>query len=312
MIVDIHPEFLKTKAGQLLERVLDKKEAQCHNLLLQDKDPQYTIAWRRKCQSEWCSDSQTFIPLQSMKIAKEPVVLVYIDITQFVEHIQADTVDDYIDRIIHSSQDRQIMLLIEGLEAYYKKKMLHQRRQFESEVRNAIPTLQTASTQKRKINAGLADVVNGPGQAEIEATLNYLQLMRHIMLVLTKDGEDTASWIESLTTDLALGRYKSRNINNSYKVSKCGTDPKDTFFKMLQEVQLCTPSIAKSIMNAYPTVQSLHQAYKRKNTLDGELLLSDLDVKKYTKNYYVKEIHLFSFFFFVRLNEVLYKFEIER
>jgi hypothetical protein len=280
MIVDIHPEFLKTKAGQLLERVLIKKEALCHNLLTQDKDPQYTIAWRRKCQSEWDSDSQAFIPLERTNIVKEPVVLVYVDMAQFIQHIQNDKVDDYIDQILQSSQDRQIMLLIEGLEVYYKKKVLHQRRQFESQVRNAIPTLQTTSTQKRNINQGLADVANGPGQAEIEATLNYLQFMRDVMLVQTKDDEDTANWIESLTTDLALGRYKSRNINNSYKVSKCGTDPTDTFFKMLQEVQLCTPAIANSIMTTYPTVQSLHRAYERKNTSEGELLLANLEVKE--------------------------------
>lgn len=280
MILDVHPEFLKTKAGQLVERVLTRKEAQLCNLFLQDKDPQYTIAWRRKCQSQWSSDSQVFLPLESPEIVKEPVILVYIDINQFVQHIQADTVDDYIDQILQSSQNRQIMVLIEGLEPYYKKKMLHQRRQFENQVRNSISSLQTPATQKHKIGHGLTDVANGPGQAEIEATLNYLQLIRHIMLVQTKDDEDTASWIESLTTDLALGRYKSRNINNLYKVSKRGADPKDTFFKMLQEVQLCTPAIATSVMSAYPTVQALHQAYERKNVSEGELLLANLEVHK--------------------------------
>jgi hypothetical protein len=73
-------------------------------------------------------------------------------------------------------------------------------------------------------------------------------------------------------------KYRTKNANNSFKASKSGTDPKDSYHKMLQEIQLCTPAIADSVIGEYPTLQSLHKAYERKSVSAGELLLADLDV----------------------------------
>ncbi|KAL9555690.1 hypothetical protein MBANPS3_002251 [Mucor bainieri] len=283
IIVDIHPDFLKTKPGKLLELVLTKKEAEFQDLSLRHPDPFYTLSWRRKTNSEWDPNSRAFIPLPSTKIVQEPVVLVYVDIPEFTKRIQAKTIDRYIDLIEQDCNGRQILLLIEGLEVYYKKKMLLKRRQFEAEVRDSFNdagegSSTSTNTSKRKNN--LANLDDGLEPGDVEECLNYLQLVRGVMLVPTKDDEDTASWIESLTTDLALGRYKSKNINDSYRVSKSGSDPKDIYSKMLQEVQLCTPAIADSISCAYPTLQSLHRAYQRRNPSDGELMLSALEVER--------------------------------
>lgn len=286
IIVDVHPDFLKTKPGQLLELVLTKKEAEFQDLLLQNPDPTYTLSWRRKTNSEWDPNSRAFIPLSNTMIVQEPVVLVYVDMPNLTLRIKAKTIDRYIDIIEDDCDGRQIMLLIEGLEVYYRKKLLLKRRQFDAEVRGAFnedgegSSTTTTAASKRKNN--LANLDDGLEPSDIEECLNYLQLVRGVMLVPTKDEEDTASWIESLTTDLALGRYKSKNVNDSYKVSKSGSDPKDTYLKMLQEIQLCTPAIANSVAWAYPTLQSLHKAYQRKNASDGEVLLASLEVERST------------------------------
>ncbi|KAI8327207.1 hypothetical protein EDC96DRAFT_105524 [Choanephora cucurbitarum] len=274
MLIDIHPQFLQSKPGQLLEALLKSKEAHLRDLTTYETLPNYTIGWRRRCQSEWDQNSQAFMPLETAKIVKEPVVLIYLDTLTFINHLQADTLDQLVNSL--ERPGRQIMMLIEGLEGYYKKKMLMTRRAFASQV------LQTTTTAtKKKSNSINQAISEGPGKEEVEERLNYLQLMRHVMLVTTKDAQDTASWIESLTIDLGLGRYKSKNLNNSFKVSKCGHDAHDTFFKMLQEVQLCTPAIATSIMSHYPTLQSLHQAYQSTQTIsEAELMLADLEVER--------------------------------
>ncbi|CEP15052.1 hypothetical protein [Parasitella parasitica] len=282
IIVDIHPDFLKTKPGQLLELVLTKKQAEIQDLTMRNPNPLYTLSWRRKTNSEWDQDSQTFIPIFNTKIVQEPVVLVYVDIPQFIQRIQNKTVDRYIDVIERDCDGRQIMLLIEGLEVYYKKKMLLKRRQFETQVRNSFDAeagSSTSATSSKRKNA-LASLEDGLESSDVEECLNYLQIMRGVMLVPTKDDEDTASWIESLTTDLALGRYKTKNINNAYKVGRSGTDAKDTYLKMLQEIQLCTSAIANSVANSYPSLQALHRSYQRRNVADAELMLADLEVER--------------------------------
>ncbi|KAL0144362.1 hypothetical protein V8B55DRAFT_1595125 [Mucor lusitanicus] len=229
IIVDVHPDFLKTKPGQLLELVLTKKEAEFQDLLLQNPDPTYTLSWRRKTNSEWDPNSRAFIPLSNTMIVQEPVVLVYVDMPNLTLRIKAKTIDRYIDIIEDDCDGRQIMLLIEGLEVYYRKKLLLKRRQFDAEVRGAFnedgegSSTTTTAASKRKNN--LANLDDGLEPSDIEECLNYLQLVRGVMLVPTKDEEDTASWIESLTTDLALGRYKSKNVNDSYKRFNCAHLP---------------------------------------------------------------------------------------
>ncbi|KAG1054378.1 hypothetical protein G6F43_003613 [Rhizopus delemar] len=281
MIVDIHPNFRLTNAGKLLEAALKKKLAEVHSLLDQEKDnPRYTIAWRRKCSAEWNTDSQTFIPLEKMNIIKEPFVLIYMHIDELNELIQSETIYNHIKQIQQSVKDDQILLLIEGLEPYYKKRALLQKRIFDNQVRQNIQDINTVAASSSRRVRGVEDIEKLPSRETIEQCLNELQILHDIMIVPTKNDEDTASWIESLTTDLALGRYKSKNMNNIYKGIKSGADPNDTYSKMLQEIQLCTPAVAKSVMNEYPTIQLLHQKYKELDQPTGEMLLSSLEVER--------------------------------
>ncbi|KAI8984671.1 hypothetical protein BDF20DRAFT_861162 [Mycotypha africana] len=280
MIIDVHPDFKASKPGELLERILQAKEAEVTVL---DPSANHTIGWRRKITSEWDNDSQAFIPIAHTKVVRESFILVYMTALQFVDRIQRKSMDAFIDKV--AEPNYQILLMVEGLSQYYKKKLLYKRRQYDNQVRNAFRSeeeqQQPLTSSRRKTKTLNELIINGPEQNVIEEYLNYLMLVRNIMLVPTKDVEDTANWIESLTTDLALGRYKSRNINNSYRVSKCGTDPQDTYIKMLQEIQLCTPAVARSVISAYPSLQRLHRAYERtQGRTAGELMLADLEVER--------------------------------
>lgn len=69
-------------------------------------------------------------------------------------------------------------------------------------------------------------------------------------------------------------------------MGKRGTHPSDTYSKMLQEIQLCTPAVAQSVMQAYPTLSSLKNTYERKRPSEAEILLSDLEVKKTISSLY--------------------------
>lgn len=204
IIVDMHPDFVKTAAGELLKSMLDRKEATTK--IMEHK--KHHISWRRIVKSEWDEDTLTFVPSGLPKIINEPFILVYVDILEFVKHVKEETIDVYIDEIEATAEKQQIFLLVEGLEAYYKEKQLLQRRQFDNQIRNNLTggaSTTTTTTSKKKTNQ---DVVDGPNREKVEEFINYLQLMRGIMFVFTKNDEDTASWLDSLTTDLALRRYK--------------------------------------------------------------------------------------------------------
>lgn len=199
MIVEIHPDFIETKAGELLKMILEKKET----VIREGKRGPYHLIWKRICTSEWDEDTMAFIPYKEPKIIKEPFVLVYVDIYELFKHIQSDTIDTYVDHIkLAAGPDQQVIFLVEGLQAYYKKKINLERRIFDEQIRS---TIEGATTSRRKIQP---EIENGPSHKQVEEAVNYMILKKDIMFVMTKSDEDTASWIESLTTDLALGRYK--------------------------------------------------------------------------------------------------------
>ncbi|CEG80443.1 hypothetical protein RMATCC62417_14782 [Rhizopus microsporus] len=279
MILDIHPDFLLTDAGKLLEASLIPKMAEIRPLS-EHSELRYTISWKRKCQAEWHSESQTFIPLRNMKIIQEPYVLIYMPVDELNEYIQSETIFDHMEQVQSSAKDQQILLLIEGLEAYYKKRALIQRRHFQNQVRQSIEGPSNDSPSSRKRKSGQENLESLPSRETVEQYLNELQIVKNIMVVPTKNNEDTAVWIENLTVDLGLGRYKTKNLNSTYKGGKSGANETDTYFKMLQEIQLCTPAIAKSIMKAYPTLQSLHQSYRELDKPSGEMMLADLEVER--------------------------------
>ncbi|GAA5799134.1 hypothetical protein HPULCUR_004544 [Helicostylum pulchrum] len=200
MIVEMHPDFLNTSTGELVKTILEKKET---IIKLAKSSNLYHVSWRRKCTSEWDENEMIFVPFEKPVIVQEPYVLVYIDVYEFINYVQADSIDAYIDKVQASADSRQLILLVEGLHVYYKKKINLQRRLFDKQVRS---TIEGASTSSRRRNQ--PEIENGPSQEEVESCIDHLMLERGVMLITAKKDEDSASWIESLTTDLALGRYK--------------------------------------------------------------------------------------------------------
>lgn len=62
---------------------------------------------------------------------------------------------------------------------------------------------------------------------------------------------------------------------------RSGADAEDVWSKMLQEIQNCTPAVAKSIVDAYPSPMALYQEYTQipsSNARDS--LLAHLEVRK--------------------------------
>lgn len=201
IIVDMHPKFCESKPGVLLRSVLERKEATTKSV----EHRKHHVSWRRIVRSEWDENTATFVPYDMPKIIKEPYILVYLEALEFVKHVKEKTMDEYIDGIQYTSPNQQVFFLIEGLDAYYTKKKTLERRHFEDRIRSTIEGSTTASTSRKRIEQ---EIEEGPDRKTVEECINYLQIIKSVMFVMTKDDEDTASWLDSLTTDLALRRYK--------------------------------------------------------------------------------------------------------
>ncbi|KAI9321665.1 hypothetical protein BX666DRAFT_1904439 [Dichotomocladium elegans] len=211
MILDVDRDFYASSRGELLRQAIAAKEAE----LRQVNTMYCTITWHRKTRAAWNEKEGTFIPYpdNEVRIVQESKVLVFMDIEEICEFVQSPDREDRIDRIKRACDGRQVLLMIEGLDGYYKRKNLLQQRNFEQSVIQSLSGEGSTTTHsmrgpKRKHDALTLMAETGPTRMQIEESLTYFQLVKDIMLVPTTDEADSVDWIMALTADIASAIYK--------------------------------------------------------------------------------------------------------
>lgn len=214
MILEVDKEFASSSRGELLRQVIIPKEAEIKEV----ETMYYTIAWSRKCTAEWNEELASFIPYpdKKVRIVQEPQVLIFMPVPELCELVKSSDRDRRIDRMqAAAGNDKQLLLMVEGLETYYKRKNLLRQRDFEQAVIRSIENghataeSSSSSSSNRRIRDPLtAAAMTGPTKQDMEEALTYFQLMKNIMLVPTTDEEDTVDWIVALTADIGSAPYK--------------------------------------------------------------------------------------------------------
>lgn len=213
MILEVDKEFASSNRGELLRQVIIPKEAEIKEV----ETMYYTIAWSRKCTAEWNEEQASFIPYpdKQVRIIQEPQVLIFMPVPELCELVQSSDRDRRIDRMqAAAGNDKQLLLMVEGLETYYKRKHLLRQRDFEQAVirsmenGNAITESSSSSSNRRIRDPLTVAAMTGPTKQDMEEALTYFQLMKNIMLVPTTDEEDTVDWIVALTADIGSAPYK--------------------------------------------------------------------------------------------------------
>ncbi|KAI8329551.1 hypothetical protein BC941DRAFT_442735 [Chlamydoabsidia padenii] len=278
--------FMQSEHGILLRTVLNEKGSR---VITNTNTASYTLTWQMECRAEWDEHEQQFVPFANgaTKLKQEPSALVFMTAEAFIHLIHEDRIETWIDGI-QQQTDKQLFLMIEGLEGFYKKKMNWMRRQFTSTVLGNMTDSSASDNNgegrsKRRKQQDMALLEHGPSRDQIEDALTFLQVIKNVMLIQTVNEEDSIDWLVCLTTDLARGTYHTINTAGLFKgqaaTIKSGTDADDVWSKMLQEIQHCTPAVAKSVTQNYPNAMALYQKYTHMDPSTRDNLLADLEVK---------------------------------
>ncbi|CAI2168802.1 756_t:CDS:2 [Funneliformis geosporum] len=206
------------------------------------------IKWRRKFTVEWDDELYAFMPIPE-KIQEESFLLIYFEISEFTKLIKEDILSNNINKIQETFISKRLIILIEGYESYCRRRKTQVNRNFTNAVRSE--------------------------------ELLWLQVIAKCLIVHTKNIQDTAEMIGILSADIATIPYKNRNCDLNFWAEgqvRSGTDSSNTWLRMLQEIQFVTEPVARGIINAYPTVKSLYNAYQRCLTREeAENLLTSVE-----------------------------------
>ncbi|KAI8584205.1 hypothetical protein K450DRAFT_218654 [Umbelopsis ramanniana AG] len=254
-----------------------------------EDDVQYTIRWQTKTKAEWDSLSQSFIPFENKKttIVKNRHVALWMNMQRFTIMIQNEDLIPTLAGIKAQQAGSQVVLIVEGLQKYYRDQKNHRSRAFQNSVLKGIAEefgeqRSRPATSKKPRTSKTDWIADGPDKNTIEDIMLSLQLSEKIMIVHTANITETASWIASFSATMATTNASSELLDFYMDVrAKSGIDSTDTWLKMLQNIQKCTDAVAKAIVQEYPTVYSLYDAYtKTQSVEEAEMLLADIEVQR--------------------------------
>ncbi|KAF8461437.1 ERCC4 domain-containing protein [Kalaharituber pfeilii] len=286
MIIDISRSYAATPGGEQLIRFLRMQD--CEITTAWESLVSNAVKWRRRLTAEWSEELGCFVPV-SMAIQNERHILVVVKAEDFVDMAMGDEgLERHVQRTKEVLGDGEAEMmpiyLIEGLAALLRKSRNARNRSFQGAVRQAMQGSDSggdctgASTRGRgRGRAGGPMIVD---EDLIEDALLGLQIAHGCLVHHTASMQETSEWISIFTGDISTIPYKKSRTNfdtafcTDLGQVKTGTDPEDTYFKMLQEINRVTAGVANGIMGEYKSVKELVKACKK----EGEMVVADLDI----------------------------------
>jgi crossover junction endonuclease EME1 len=263
------------------------------------------VKWSRKVKARYNGDAGYWEPVAEHTVENERHILVHLTASDFAGiatsrmgsssnregHVNEQAMIRNLD--VHASdlrkkyKDCKPIYLIEGLEAFLRKNKIAKNRAYTAAVLSQLPpsdpSAPPASSQPRprkKITHAAPDYTFIDTDL-VESLLLHLQLTHAVLIHHTTTPSDTAFWIRTFTEHISTIAYRhERMALNDAGATFCmdagqvktGDDARDTYVKMLQEVQRVTPAMAYGITNLYPNVRALARAFRE----EGPLVLEDV------------------------------------
>ncbi|CAG8591256.1 3778_t:CDS:2 [Paraglomus occultum] len=273
MIVEMESSFLDSPIGRLIKSILLEKQVTIQSLNYPTPN---IITWSRRVTTRYDPIIEAYTPILE-KIEQESHVLVYQPMQSFAKMVSDATLHAFCNGLQRSFANKKLLLLIEGMDDYMKKSAKKRNREFADAVRNAMGTDENTPSRRRKRSVDVRI-----DEALVQEELIWLQLVARCLVIHTKNEKETAEMVGILTTDIATIPYKNKNLDLNVCIEgqvRAGTDSRDAWIRMLEEIQLVTHPVASSIVERYPTVSCLYDAYRQCNTHEQrELLLADIEV----------------------------------
>jgi crossover junction endonuclease EME1 len=269
MIVDLPDSFNKKKHGDV-------------EVMLKDIDVEYhfytspvdnVVKWRRKVRARYNQSLGHWEPI-SLRIEEEKHAMVIVEASHLVDlilatndNVESNTLERHVMEINSNFKDHKLIYLIQGLSTWMSANRNLRRRHFESAVNNldAASSTSAVATSRRKKTA------SEPSRQYIdenliEEALLRLQVHHQVLVHHTKTGVETSAQIAIFTQQLSTLPYRRlRDDLNAAAASFCmesgqvkvGDGTRDTYARMLQEINRITAPIAYGIMGEFESVGDL-------------------------------------------------------
>jgi crossover junction endonuclease EME1 len=249
-------------------------------LLLKDIDVDFNhwyspvenvVKWRRKVRARYDAKLGHWEPIP-LRIEAEKHAMAILKADTFVDlvlakndDVETNTLERHVMKLKHNFQDHTLIYLIQGLSTWMKENRNVRNRQFVSAVTGKLTNSESTSavaTSRRK-KATPKEYID---EDLIEDALLSLQVRHKVLIHHTRVPIETAKQIAIFTQQLSTLPYKRiKEDMNAASAGFCmesgqvkvGDGVRDTYARMLQEVNRITAPIAYGIIGEFGSVPGL-------------------------------------------------------
>ncbi|KAK4655999.1 hypothetical protein QC762_307400 [Podospora pseudocomata] len=234
------------------------------------------VRWKRKVDAEYNPALSIWEPVPH-RTDTEKYAMAIMPAARFVELCLSPSIpnlDSHVSSMKSSFPGFTLIYLIEGLNPFLRKKKSARNRQFVSAVRDGLD--HPSSTQPNLPANNNQKIIN---EDLVEESLLQLQLVHSALIHHTNAPIETSQQIAVFTQHISTAPYRRlRDQTNDTQAGFCmdsgqvrtGTETKDIYVRMLQEVGRVTKPIAVGIAQEYESVSRLKRAMEEEGPLIRE------------------------------------------
>ncbi|KAK4181145.1 putative crossover junction endonuclease EME1 [Triangularia setosa] len=225
------------------------------------------VRWKRKVDAEYNPSLSIWEPVP-FRIDTEKYAMAIMPAAQFVELFlfpSTPDLDSHVSSMKASFPGYTLIYLIEGLQPFLRKNKFARNRQFASAVRDGLEPNQPPP-RNRPANNNTPKIID---EDLVEQSLLSLQLVHSALIHHTNAPIETSQQIAVITQHISTAPYRRlRDATNDTQAGFCmdsgqvrtGTEPRDIYVRMLQEIGRVTKPIAFGIAEEYESISQVKKA----------------------------------------------------
>ncbi|CDZ96279.1 EME1, MMS4 [Phaffia rhodozyma] len=253
------------------------------------------IRFRRRLRARYDELLKRFLPLEAEEIVPETTALIYLSTPELVSLVREDDLLDLpreLRKELGLGIKAQVMICVQGFNGWARKYRNRENREFAAMIRGRLEAPPDEMTGRRTGRAGrktnrvgTATEVTDVTPEMIEKALVRLQIAESCFLMHSETDSQMLEGIISTVGDVAIRPYKLiEKTHLSFHPDKSfrrGSSFGDTYRKMLEQIPRVTPATSSAVVEEYPTLRTLMDAWDRlaqegQDETEGQTLISEL------------------------------------
>jgi hypothetical protein len=220
-----------------------------------------SLTFIRKVESIYNFTENIWIPCE-LSHETEHYLLLLLTGQELAQMIINLLVDSFIKKCNDKYPGYCIIILLEDLDQYFKRKYSVTKRVENQKIRNLVE-------KPTKINTTAKDMelINGPDEKQISETMLYMQLYEKWKCKIhTCIKQETSTWIVSFTQQIAnaprMYSQSAEGVGLRFgDTVKSGKDNEDTWRRMLRQIPGVSEKHSEAIVQVYPTIGAFFKKF---------------------------------------------------